>query len=71
MKKPVLNPTLTLTLHLLAKHIDVFHCLYKGKFWWVWGEPTLWTHHYTTNVFDIRVKLCFMNATFTLYLACA
>jgi len=32
MKKPVLNPTLTLTLGLPAKHIDVFHCLYKGKF---------------------------------------
>ena len=34
MKKPVLNPTLTLslTLGLPAKHSDVFHCLYKGKF---------------------------------------
>ena len=34
MKKPVLNPTLTLTLTLglPAKHSDVFHCLYKGKF---------------------------------------
>ena len=30
MKKPVLNPTLTLTLGLPAKHSDVFHCLYKG-----------------------------------------
>ena len=32
MKKPVLNPTLALTLRLPAKHSDVFHCLYKGKF---------------------------------------
>ena len=32
MKNSVLNPTLTLTLGLLAKHSDVFHCLYKGKF---------------------------------------
>ena len=34
MKKPVLNPNLTLTLMLglPAKHSDVFHCLYKGKF---------------------------------------
>jgi len=34
MKKPVLKPTLTLTLTLglPAKHSDVFHCLYKGKF---------------------------------------
>ena len=32
MKKPVLNPTLTLTLGLPAKHSDVFYCLYKGKF---------------------------------------
>ena len=32
MKKPVLNPTLTLTLGLPAKHNDVFRCLYKGKF---------------------------------------
>ena len=33
IKKPVLNPTLTLTLTLVlcAKH-DVFHCLYEGKF---------------------------------------
>ena len=32
IKKPVLNPTLTLTLVLRAKHNDVFHCLYEGKF---------------------------------------
>ena len=34
MKKPVLNPTLTLTLMLglPAKHSDIFHCLYKGEF---------------------------------------
>jgi len=34
IKKPVLNPTLTLTLTLVlrAKHNDVFHCLYEGKF---------------------------------------
>jgi len=46
MKKPVLNPALTLA-HL---------------------EPTK-TYLYTTSVFNIRVELCFMNATFTLYLA--
>ena len=28
---PVLNPTLTLMLGLLAKHSDIFHCLHKGK----------------------------------------
>ena len=28
----MLNPTLTLTLVLRAKHNDVFHCLYEGKF---------------------------------------
>jgi len=32
IKKPVLNPALTLTLVLHAKHNDVFHCLYEGKF---------------------------------------
>ena len=32
IKKPVLNPTLTLTLVLRAKYNDVFHCLYEGKF---------------------------------------
>ena len=32
IKKPMLNPTLTLTLVLHAKHNDVFHCLYEGKF---------------------------------------
>jgi len=32
IKKPVLNPTLSLTLVLRAKHNDVFHCLYQGKF---------------------------------------
>ena len=34
IKKPALNPTLTLTLTLVlrAKHDDVFHCLYEGKF---------------------------------------
>jgi len=32
IKKPVLNPTLTLTLVLHAKHNDVFHCLYEGKY---------------------------------------
>ena len=31
MKKPVLNPTLTLTLGLPAKHSNVFHCLYIDK----------------------------------------
>jgi len=44
MKKPVLNPTLTLMLRFLAKHIDVFHCLYKGKLWWVLGELRLLAH---------------------------
>ena len=34
MKKPVLNPflTLTLTLSLPAKHNDAFHCLYINVF---------------------------------------
>ena len=32
IKKPVLNPTLTLTLVLRAKHNYVFHCLYEGVF---------------------------------------
>ena len=92
MKKPVLNPTLTLTLTLglPAKHSGVFHCLYKGKFLvssrWARVGPalpgrslcslqplltlnSLKTYLYTTSVFDIQVELCFMNATFTLYLA--
>jgi len=111
MKKPVLNPTLTLTLMLglPAKHSGIFHRLYKGKFlvssrwarvgtseadalarnrqgwgclpvpvsyWLCWAAlslaPTLnspKTYLYTTSVFDIQVELCFMNATFTLYLA--
>ena len=65
MKKPMLNPTLTLTLGLPAKHSDVFYCPYKGEF----ASNSPKTYLYTASVFDIWVELCFMNATFALNLA--
>ena len=38
IKKSVLSPTPTLILVLHAKQNDVFHCLYKVRFWWGWGK---------------------------------